>query len=104
MVEVRVVEVVSEPVGFFLSVVGGGFGGDGRRTGDDQSVAFAPELGLGEALARLGVLGVEEVVEEVFAVGFPHVALGALANLLPAEGEVLVAVLVDLAEQDPVET
>lgn len=73
------------------------------HTGDDQSVALAPELGLAEPLACLWVLGVEQVVEEVLAVRLPHVALRALAHLLAAEGEVLVAVLVDLAEEQAVE-
>jgi hypothetical protein len=38
------------------------------RTGDDEDVAFGPELGHGESLAAFGMLGVEEAVKEIFAV------------------------------------
>lgn len=101
MAPVRVVEVVSEPVYFVNSQVSSTL--RTKLTSNDQRVALAPELSLAKALAGLGVLGVEQVIEEILAVRLPHIALRALSHLLAAEGEVLVAVLVDLAEQNPVQ-
>lgn len=71
-------------------------------TSDDECVALSPQLALREALTGLWVLRVEEVVEEISSAGVENVTIGSLADLFPAEGQVLIAIFVQLSEKNPV--
>lgn len=74
----------------------------GVGASDYEQVAFGPQLGVGEAQTGFGVLCVQEVVEEVFAVGVVALS-GTCESLGFAEGHEIVSVTYETWEEESVE-